>query len=844
MKLDKNTEGVRAVALSPDGKLVAGALEDHTIRVWRVADGELVYTLAGHTDWVRCLAFSPDGSILASGSFDMTVRLWNVADGKLLKTLKGHTSSILKVAFSPDGKTLASSSVDETVRLWQVSDGKLLHVLQGYTDFIYALAFSPDGKTLASGGGENALRLWNLDALQLNSGVPADGEDNPVDIQSTTSDCRQCHHRQGQERPPRVIDLSCEGCHAGGIGQTFCAAFPRSATVGPLPIAYSAVDEVSGLPVSGDNISVVIASPGNGETLYVKGNFMAPEQVSGEVFYGDKEAITKVELHLDILSGGQKTASLVAHPTVNGKFTFNVAINPGSPTPQLARPGTKICLVCHGDYLPEAGLPRGEVRLVVTAVTPEGEQASDQRWIRVDPSENVTVPVEVRDDATKAPLPGLSVQAATILYDWRNRFGQGTSDPKGNARLDLEMLSQAPTVYDLTIPPQVYNGQLYTSPQPFYLILKPGNGSYPAITLTAHAQTGQIDGSIMGKAPTAALQGINMWAIQLPAGPIFRTLLTPQAGFTFKTIPVGRYLVVPDPYALAAQGLYATGQDVDLFSSPQANLSISLAQSRSLAGKVTSRDGSSLPFAWVTVGNHGSANTVNPFSGGFMISNLAPASSLFTASAPGYYSQSQRVDPSNKSLDFKLLPRPDMSRLAWGEGQVYIPPETKASVVDQTINLEYGWVWGQGGSARPLAINVGGQAVSVTNGEFALEEPVQGTGWMYMYKGSAQVKFPGDPTPVKVGSGQMIALISGAKPILMEQAVTMALHPALKEAPVQEVIEPSLGARVQNWLVKAGIGAAQLMTFITYILSLVAIIAIPYLVLSSKERRNRPDAQK
>jgi hypothetical protein len=406
------------------------------------------------------------------------------------------------------------------------------------------------------------------------------------------------------------------------------------------------------------------------------------------------------------------------------------------------------------------------------------------------------------------------------------------------------MLSQAPTVYDITIPPQVYNGQLFTSPQPFYLILKPGNGSYPAVTLTAHAQTGQIDGSITGKAPDAALQGMNMWAVQLPAGPVFRTSLMEQTAFTFKTIPVGHYLVVPDAYALAAQGLYAIGQGVDLFSSPQANLSFTLAKGRSLAGNVTSQDGSPLPFAWVTVGEQGSANTVNPFSGEFMISNLAPASTLFTASAPGYYSQSQRVDPSNKLLDFKLLPRPDLSRLAWGEGQVNIPPETKASVADQTINLEYGWVWGRGGSNQPLAINVAGQALSVANGDFALEEPVQGTGWIYVYKGSAQVKFSDATTPVEVGSGQMIALISGAKPILMEEAVTLALHPVLKEAPVQEVIEPSPGARIQNWLVKAGIGVAQMMTFITYILSLVAIIAIPYLVLSSKERRNRPAAQK
>ena len=377
LTLNKNTQGVRAVALSPDGQLVAGALEDKTVRVWRVSSGEPVYTLVGHMDWVRCLAFSPDGSLLASGSFDMTVRLWRVSDGKLVQTLRGHTSSILKVAFSPDGKTLVSSSVDETIRLWQVSDGNLIRILQGYTDFIYALAFSPDGKTLASGGGDNALRLWNLDALGPASPATSSHQDNPGDIQSTTPDCRQCHHRQGEARPPRVIDLSCEGCHAGGIGQSFCVAFPRSTTVGLLPISYNLVDEISGVPVGGDNVAVVIASPGNGESLYVRGNFMAPERVSGHVYYSNKEVITEVEINLDIFSGGQKTVSLVTHPTLNGEFNFDVAINPNSPPPQMSKPGTKICLVCHGDFIPEAGLPKGNLRLTVTAVTPDGQQASD-----------------------------------------------------------------------------------------------------------------------------------------------------------------------------------------------------------------------------------------------------------------------------------------------------------------------------------------------------------------------------------------------------------------------------------------------------------------------------------
>ena len=205
--LDGHSGPIVDLALSPDGKTLASASWDHTVRLWPLAGGE-PRVLSGNAQNVNGVAFSPDGKQVISAGYDATLRIWQLgrgggvivrnlptplnsvavapdgeivsagADGKVYflspqgemrAEVQAAATPIISVALSHDGKLVAAAGMRGSVAIVERKARKLARTLIGPGLPVWSVAFFPDDKTLLTGGTDRMIRRWNV-----TSGEPMD----------------------------------------------------------------------------------------------------------------------------------------------------------------------------------------------------------------------------------------------------------------------------------------------------------------------------------------------------------------------------------------------------------------------------------------------------------------------------------------------------------------------------------------------------------------------------------------------------------------------------------------------------------------------------------------------
>ncbi|HEY9596627.1 MAG TPA: WD40 repeat domain-containing protein, partial [Cyanophyceae cyanobacterium] len=193
--------GVRAVAFSADGEILATGGSDKVVKLWNTKTWQEICTLTGYPDAITSLSFSPFNQTLISAAsstiklselegneetiltapaplglvtFSTQGQIFISYGGKIgfssgmIKTWKDvvveklHPEEIKAVTFSPNGQFFATGGYDKIIKLWSTNTRQLISTFIGHSDAIYSLAFCPDSSILASGSADKTIRLWKV----------------------------------------------------------------------------------------------------------------------------------------------------------------------------------------------------------------------------------------------------------------------------------------------------------------------------------------------------------------------------------------------------------------------------------------------------------------------------------------------------------------------------------------------------------------------------------------------------------------------------------------------------------------------------------------------------------
>ncbi|KZP11144.1 WD40 repeat-like protein [Athelia psychrophila] len=155
-----------ALLKATGGELLISGSDDHTLFLWSLFPSEPapagkqkpLTRLNGHQRQIAHVAFSPNGRWLASAAFDSSVRIWDGRTGVFVATLRGHVGAVYRLCWSADSRMVVSASKDGTVKIWDLKTYKIKTDLPGHTDEVYCVDFVAD--KIVSAGRDRTVKIW------------------------------------------------------------------------------------------------------------------------------------------------------------------------------------------------------------------------------------------------------------------------------------------------------------------------------------------------------------------------------------------------------------------------------------------------------------------------------------------------------------------------------------------------------------------------------------------------------------------------------------------------------------------------------------------------------------